>query len=304
MECPPPDSAPTTSCPQRDATPLSRRTINSVAYAAVLFTLVALHATNRDSLWQIENAMLLVAAAICGGWTCRLRDAFALTFIAACGWWLIDLNREPDPFSCSWRHVIRIASVMTVIVLTTRARQLLRESERNARIDALTGLPNRRAILDALEAELCRLKRFNRSFSLAMIDCDGFKQINDQQGHLAGDQALRLIAAAFRKHLRAYDIVGRLGGDEFVLILPETTSSEVNRIIDRLRIALRTELGQYPTVTFSMGIVTIHTPPDPKLASPGVEACLRQADEAMYSAKRSGRDQTCYAVQDQANQPV
>ncbi len=291
-----------TSSPNSDRIPLEERinlaksdhpNLKLATFGVMIFILIGLHASSQDASWTTENVLFVFVAAMLACWSSRRSLGLILASICCVCWWCIDIQREPDFLMTTLRHLARAIAFFTSILLIAKARQSVDDAQRFARIDLLTGLPNRRAIIEALEAELGRLKRFNRSFSVAMIDCDGFKSINDLQGHLVGDRALQSIGSALRKQLRAYDSIGRLGGDEFVLVLPETSSIEISNIVDRVRSTLRTELHEdFPSLTVSIGVVTVRASSDPKSPPPSYSECLDQADQAMYAAKRSGPDQT------------
>jgi diguanylate cyclase (GGDEF)-like protein/putative nucleotidyltransferase with HDIG domain len=167
-------------------------------------------------------------------------------------------------------------------------------AEANARLeelattDLLTGLPNHRALVAALDHELERAHRYNRAFSLLFIDIDHFKALNDLYGHAVGDDALRGFAAAARAALRGSDIVGRWGGEEFVAILPETEPEGATEVAERLRAHASDNalpLASEHRLTCSVGIS--HFPED----AVDRNALLEMADRAMYAAKRLGRNQ-------------
>jgi diguanylate cyclase (GGDEF)-like protein len=153
------------------------------------------------------------------------------------------------------------------------------ELERSARTDALTGLPNRRAFEDELAREMARATRMRAPLTLALLDLDGFKQLNDRAGHQAGDDALRAVAAAWTHGLRTMDILARYGGDEFAVLLPSCTLPEAHEVLDRMRLATPLGLG------CSIGLTSWHE------GEPSEELVAR-ADTALYASKRSGRNRT------------
>ena len=125
-------------------------------------------------------------------------------------------------------------------------------AEREARADALTGLPNRRAFGEAIEVEMSRAKRFDAPLSLIVADLDGFKEINDRHGHQAGDACLRTVADVLRGTLRQYDACFRWGGDEFALLLPETALADAEVVCRRATAAVagaRTPDGEPLSIT-------------------------------------------------------
>lgn len=147
--------------------------------------------------------------------------------------------------------------------------------------DPLTELPNRRAFLDRLGVELLRSRRTHCPFSVALVDLDRFKAINDRYGHAAGDAALRHVAQTIRRRIRGYDLVARHGGDEFVLLFPDTSKPIADMILERFReIAWTNESGTMPmSLTLSWGIAT--RPDDGDAA----DVLLHVADARLYAMK-------------------
>ena len=155
--------------------------------------------------------------------------------------------------------------------------------------DALTGCLNRRALIEMLEREWDRSVRYSLVLTVLMIDLDHFKQVNDTQGHLAGDTVLRQIGDLLRREVRSVDTVGRYGGEEFVVILPETAPHGATIFAERVRQRIQVmDFGtpERPTsVTVSIGVASV---PDARATTP--ETFLALADEALYRAKGDGRN--------------
>jgi diguanylate cyclase len=151
--------------------------------------------------------------------------------------------------------------------------------ERLARTDSLTGLANRRALEEALVAELSRAERSGQPLSVIMLDIDHFKAYNDERGHQAGDDLLRELAAAWSRELRPTDILARFGGEEFLAVLPLSDTTAAGSVADRLRMALPTG------VTASAGVATWG--PHETMAD-----LVARADAALYTAKGVGRNRT------------
>lgn len=169
----------------------------------------------------------------------------------------------------------------------TRSQELRKDLIQNALVDQLTGVSNRRHFFQAAEAEFERFSRYNRSFSLLMIDLDHFKQVNDQYGHPVGDKVLKELAETIVRNKRDNDIFGRLGGEEFALLLPETPLAGATEIAVRLRrcchilcvpgnMALR--------ITVSIGVTQV------RASDSSFDEVLARADEMLYRAKNNGRD--------------
>ena len=183
--------------------------------------------------------------------------------------------------------------VATAIVLALFGFIIGRQTDRLAGLsqtDALTGLANRRALSSLLEKELRRSVRYGMPASLLLIDVDGLKQVNDNQGHSAGDRVLRAVAAAITETLRGTDVGARWGGDEFAIVAPNTTAEAARRSAERLVLRVAEAGGHDPwhSTTVSVGIATFN--PVYSIDC-DLERLLRAADDALYRAKTSGRNQ-------------
>ena len=155
--------------------------------------------------------------------------------------------------------------------------------------DDVTGLYNRRFFTIRLEEEASRFRRFNHPVSVVLLDLDGFKRVNDELGHGAGDDTLRVMADLLLKYSRGINVICRWGGDEFAVLLVETTKAGAQLYAERLRQVL----AAYPfahgrQITASFGIAAL-----PEDVAPSAEDIIQAADEALYSAKRSGKNRVC-----------
>jgi two-component system cell cycle response regulator len=158
--------------------------------------------------------------------------------------------------------------------------------------DALTQTLNRRALMDRLESELDRARRYSLTLSLLMVDLDHFKAVNDNFGHLAGDEALRGVARVLQREARSVDVVARYGGEEFVVILPETGEEGAVKVAERIRARVEEQPSEgitaMPSVTVSVGVATVLST---RIQAP--EELIALADEALYRAKARGRNCVC-----------
>ena len=158
--------------------------------------------------------------------------------------------------------------------------------------DQLTQIANRRGLLQAFEGERSRVEREGAALAVGLLDIDNFKRLNDELGHAAGDEALRSLAAVVSKTLRPTDMVARYGGEEFVVLLPVTPVDEGQQILTRLQRSLSGGLFMHENkqvfVTFSAGVTAYR-------AGESIEAALERADQALYEAKRTGKNRTCIA---------
>ena len=185
-----------------------------------------------------------------------------------------------------------VALMILTLVLTRpllRAFRWTEEQASEARIDALTGLANRRALEEILAAEISRAHRFAHQLAVVLLDLDRFKEINDSFGHAAGDVMLRAVSRLLTSLARQGDTVDRWGGEEFVVILPETDLAGAQRFAERLRRTIEAHAVGDMKTSASCGVATM-------LPEDSVEELLGAADQALYQAKSNGRNRTESAV--------
>jgi diguanylate cyclase (GGDEF)-like protein len=154
-----------------------------------------------------------------------------------------------------------------------------------ARTDPLTGLYNRLGFDELAIRELSRARRNASAITLISFDIDNFKQINDQRGHAAGDDLLRVVGKAIRGAVRDIDVAGRLGGDEFAILLPDNRARPPERAVERVRMVIMGEIarGNWP-VTLSIGAVTVRE------RDLGIDEMIHVSDKLMYAVKNAGKD--------------
>ena len=186
----------------------------------------------------------------------------------------------------------QIIGLLPTAVDITERKQLEEELNRQARLDFLTGLPNRRSFMEQGEIEFSRMQRYESTLSILMLDIDHFKKINDVYGHPAGDLVLKKLAMIFQDVLRKVDIAARLGGEEFGVILPETVQEKALQVAERLREVIAATEVELPTgrqiqFTVSIGITALE---DKRTQ---FETLLNEADKALYRAKQGGRNKVC-----------
>jgi len=221
------------------------------------------------------------------GMTCRLDLLIAQQSSLPLGW-LTLLRQADESFTVRERNLLH--KLMGLFAAHLSAQVRVRDAEAQAMTDVLTGIWNRRYFEERYPAELQRARRYRRSLAVLMIDIDCFKSYNDTHGHLAGDQALQAVAQLLKNNLRTSDILCRYGGEEFVVLLPESDLEHALLAAEKLRRAVAAELLPINR-SQTGGRLTI---------SIGVSACpengegemelLHQADRALYTAKKGGRN--------------
>lgn len=190
----------------------------------------------------------------------------------------------PLPFLL-WQTISRLAFFLVVGILVAALRAALDRERILARTDYLTGLANSRAFFESASRELDRARRYRRPISVIYLDLDDFKMVNDERGHVAGDEVLRLTGAVLREQLRSTDVVGRLGGDEFAILMPETGYEGAGSAATKVREALLQDLARHGwSLTISVGVLTCEGLPA------SVEELIDQVDGLMYSVKRTGKN--------------
>lgn len=186
----------------------------------------------------------------------------------------------------------QIIGLLPTAVDIAERKHLEEELKRQAHLDYLTGLPNRRSFMEQAGIEMSRTQRYEKSLSMLMLDIDHFKHINDAYGHQSGDVVLKTLAEVFAEVLRNIDIVGRLGGEEFGIILPETSLEEALEVAERLREVIAARQVVFPSgvetqFTVSIGVAALAD------KQAGIDTLINESDKALYRAKQSGRNKVC-----------
>jgi len=195
-----------------------------------------------------------------------------------------------------WGLSVRVGLFLVVNFFVSRFHTSIDHLTALASTDHLTGIANSRAFYQVVEKEIARARRYERSLSLAYIDCDNFKTVNDTLGHSAGDRLIRSLAQSIKHSVRNTDEVGRIGGDEFAILLPETDAESARVVMERVHQYVQGVLNEQGNpVTLSIGVVSYVVPPN------RVDTLIRHADEAQYAAKHQGKNAVCYMDYDDLN---
>lgn len=237
---------------------------------------------------EIAFSFFYVAPVLIASWAGGFRLGVLLSFVSGAAFVSTDALAG-ESFSSGWvpfwNFAVRAGTLVTIALLAGRLRETLDQERALARIDPMTGIANARSFRERLELECARVSRHGPPLSLAFIDLDGFKSVNDNQGHEAGDDLLRAFGGLLQQTVRSIDVVGRLGGDEFALLLPDTAEEGAMRVVERLRVATDELDLERVGAGYSLGLATLRYP------NPTADEALWLSDKLMYRAKRAGRNQ-------------
>ncbi len=247
--------------------------------------------------WQGHEALAYLEAGQCVGEMSiieRMRPSAIVVTDSDCQLFLIDedvLWQLVERSSILARNLLYTLSAKVrkdnLVIIESRQQQAI--SEQHSKIDALTGLFNRRWLENSLPRLATHAQSQQNALCVLMLDVDYFKRYNDSHGHQAGDAALAAVGNTLGENIRPYDYAVRYGGEEFILILPDTTATEARIIAERIRELLRnTEIldidaNHLPRITMSMGLAELKT-------HQTMATLIEAADAALYRAKHAGRD--------------
>jgi diguanylate cyclase (GGDEF)-like protein len=272
------------------ATPAERRRA-LLGFVAGAFQIDTLAGTAAAALPADVKAQLRVAGAVASGPTAELNDAATAPVHIADRTWLLTVKDPGGPGLGLPLAIailgIALAALLASLIVSWNRGERMRDLERQAAQDSLTGLGNRRRFEEDLAATMARSRRDGTMGALLMLDLDRFKQVNDSHGHPAGDRVIKEVAEALRRRTRSSDSLARLGGDEFAVILPRCSREEARIAAEAIAEEIRRrhpEDGSEP-ITVSIGISAFGDDPRASVAT-----VISDADAAMYEAKDEGRD--------------
>lgn len=259
-----------------------------ICHAASFLLVSSISAVYYATGSQLSFSIFYLIPIAFATWTVGYWSGVFYSFLSVATWYFADIYDGASNVGQLWlgiNMILRLALFIAVAWVLTTLKRTAEVHKQAARIDELTGIPNRRAFYEAAQLEIARAHRTPTPFTVVFTDIDNFKNVNDKFGHLIGDRLLTLTAEILRQNVREIDQVARLGGDEFVLLLSGTDAKGASTVMERLRSDLTAMAQTYNwPVTYSAGAVTFSRPPE------SVDEMITKADTLMYSVKQSGKD--------------
>jgi diguanylate cyclase (GGDEF)-like protein len=262
----------------------SKQCIVSAGIVLVLFLWVIDYLTGPDFSFVVFYLLPVFFVT----WLAGKNAGIAISLMSGLAWFVADIltmSAASHP-SIPYLNLVSKLGFFLIVNLTISSLRVSLEREREmARTDFLTQVANSRYFAEIAATEIKRAGRYQHPFTVAYLDIDDFKSVNDRWGHSTGDELLALAADTIKINIRVTDSIARLGGDEFALLLPETGYEAASVVLEKVRQSLQAAMArkEWP-VTFSIGVVTFRTPPDT------VDSMIRIADAFMYSVKHSGKN--------------
>jgi len=237
--------------------------------------------------YEISFSLFYLAPVSMAAWYSGRRAGVAIAALSCACWYAANLasgSEYSHPAIPAWNALVRLGYFLVTTLLLASLREHLRTEQQLARIDGLTGLHGRRSFEDRLEHDIELAQRHRTPITIAYVDLDDFKAVNDNRGHAEGDRVLATAGRVIRSSVRQTDTASRLGGDEFALVLPETDDRGARQVVTKMVSDLLAafEAGRW-NVGCSVGVVTFFNP-----AVTATQA-VAAADALMYEVKRGGK---------------
>jgi diguanylate cyclase (GGDEF)-like protein len=240
--------------------------------------------------YEITVSLFLLIPIALTTWYGSYRNSVIMCVLSTVIWYLVDIGSSSghpfnNPFAPYWNSAIRMGLFLITVQLLIQLKASLNSEKELSRTDNLTGAMNKRGFNEVAGKMFELAARHIRPTTIAYIDLDNFKKVNDEFGHFEGDKVLQTVGDILLKSVRRSDVVGRLGGDEFSIILPETNEIGAKSTFTKLKsdLALAMKEHNWP-IGFSIGVVSFDLPPA------RLDEAIRSADELMYHVKRHGKN--------------
>jgi diguanylate cyclase (GGDEF)-like protein len=245
---------------------------------------------DRLTGFDFTASIFYVAPIALTSWFGQGGDGSVAALLSSLLWVALNVQGRFTPLVL-WNSLVHVGFFLIIAAALRSLRAALDRERLLARTDPLTGAANQRAMREIIESALVLHRRSQRPLTIAAIDLDGFKQINDTRGHPAGDLLLQQVVATIRQAVRATDTVARLGGDEFLLLFPEADQADARQITDRVQAQLDATFaaGGWP-VSASIGVVTLLEVPE------SFEPIQQEVDHLLYASKAAGKHAIRYGM--------
>ena len=244
--------------------------------------------------YELAFSVFYLAPVALLAWASGMWPGLIGSLAAAFVWGFVDVSSGhvySSALIIYWNGAMRFLTFGVMTLLLSFLKESIRHEREQSRVDYLTQAANARSFLEILKNEIDRSRRYARSFTLAYLDLDNFKHVNDTLGHNTGDTVLRTVVTVIKGHMRRTDTVARLGGDEFAILLPETDLEAARTAILKIHTSLLAAMdGTTWPVTASIGSLTCVDP------AYDVDECIRQADDLMYTAKAKGKNTVVFSL--------
>ncbi len=243
---------------------------------------------------EIAWALFYLIPVSLVSWFTDKRLGIIVSIGSAAVWLIVDIASSrtySHPLIEFWNAFSRLGFFLVVTWLLSSLKMAMSRERELSHIDYMTGAVNSRFFISLVQKEIDRCNRYKHPFTIAYVDLDNFKTVNDRFGHHTGDGVLRTVTDCIREHLRKTDIVARMGGDEFAILLLETGEEGAKVVVSKIQLGLLEEMGRnsWP-VTFSIGVLTCVTAPR------AVDEMIMMADNLMYSVKHGSKNGVVYST--------
>lgn len=266
---------------------LLARLPRSVVTALALLLCVVVGVADGISGPDYSLVPFYLVPVILASWYVGRKAGYLLSCASAMAWLMAEMTGRHYyrlDFALYWNDFMELLLFLLTALVVSALKGALERENGMARTDHLTDLPNRRHYYELVAGEMRRNHRYDEPFTVAYLDIDNFKTVNDTMGHAEGDKLLRQVAAIIAAAIRETDTVARLGGDEFALLLPETAGESALSVAAKVRQQLKKDVESRWPVSFSMGLVTY-------LKSPAtIDEVIGRADRLMYEVKEESKD--------------
>lgn len=249
---------------------------------------------NHQAGLEFSASILYLLPVAMVSWCAGRKEGGGIALCSSVSWSLAEFyagRHYSHPIIYYWNMAVMFGFFFVVNFALSGFKKALEKEKNLARVDSLTGVANARCFFDLSEKEIERTSRYRHPLTVLYLDCDNFKNINDNFGHQIGNRLLRSLAINLRNHTRSTDTVARLGGDEFAVLMPETGDQIIPNAIQRLHTRLVDALRKkgWP-VTLSMGAAIYLHPPG------SAEELIKSADRLMLQAKSEGKNTVRYKI--------